>query len=164
MASAIEGLPGATVSSEPSGADGRFFVPRVPRGVVELFVYGTAGGPYRNASAFVDVTGAGDVAVGDIEVPRSRVPRGQRAGTVGVTWRPSEVDDPRQARLEAIAVEPDSPAAAAGLRVGDRLVVIDGVPVTGRIAVAWSLVLVPPGTTVRVTLERGVDLALTAVR
>jgi hypothetical protein len=163
MASAIEGLPGATVSSEPSGADGRFFVPRVPRGVVELFVYGTAGGPYRNASAFVDVTGAGDVAVGDIEVPRSRVPRGQRAGTVGVTWRPSEVDDPRQARLEAIAVEPDSPAAAAGLRVGDRLVVIDGVPVTGRIAVAWSLVLVPPGTTVRVTLERGVDLALTAV-
>jgi membrane-associated protease RseP (regulator of RpoE activity) len=53
-----------------------------------------------------------------------------------------------------VAVTPDSPAARAGVRTGDRLTHVDGVALTG--AQGWPrLAAVAPGRTVRLTFARG---------
>lgn len=60
-------------------------------------------------------------------------------------------------------VTEDSPAAAAGLEVGDRVVAVDGAPITGWDSITETLAEIGPGTT-QLTVERGAEtLTVTAV-
>ena len=61
-------------------------------------------------------------------------------------------DDPRGA-LTIAAVEPDGPAALAGLDVGDTIVAVDGEPVTDLDELAGILALHRPGDVIRLELE-----------
>ena len=59
--------------------------------------------------------------------------------------------------LVIAAVEPNSAAATQGMKVGDRVVTIDGAPVQGLLP-AGAMTLVgnhKPGTTVSVGIDRG---------
>jgi membrane-associated protease RseP (regulator of RpoE activity) len=55
---------------------------------------------------------------------------------------------------EVVAVSPGGPAATAGIRPGDVLVAIDGRPVADAARVVESLATRPPGTVVKVDLDR----------
>ena len=55
----------------------------------------------------------------------------------------------------AVAVEPDSPAARAGVLPGDALVAVDGRPAASRLVAADAPWRVPPGTPIALTLHRG---------
>ncbi|MCL4225251.1 MAG: sigma 54-interacting transcriptional regulator [Myxococcales bacterium] len=66
-----------------------------------------------------------------------------------------------------VVVDAGSPAAAAGLRVGDAIVAIDGVRVTDDVARARRLAAIGPDRAVTLTVRRGgelVDLAFTMPR
>ena len=65
--------------------------------------------------------------------------------------------------LAVVAVTPNGPAAAAGLRAGDRLTALDGVQVVGPDQLDVLSVTRRPGETVRVTYRRGGTAADAAV-
>jgi S1-C subfamily serine protease len=62
-------------------------------------------------------------------------------------------DDPSGA-MTIGRLDPDGPAAAAGLRIGDAIVSIDGINVTDVTAIGTALAGHAPGDTVRVTVLR----------
>src|SRR5215472_15473721 len=89
----------------------------------------------------------------------------------GVTWAAASADAPGPAAqlprrgvlgaslkedsgaVVVLAIIPGSPAAGAGLQVGDKMLAIDGVP-TPTIAVFLSKLKRPAGQSVDLTIER----------
>ena len=90
-------------------------------------------------------------------VPRGdRRSFGARLGTI-----PNYTNDKPGVLLDGVA--PGSPAAAAGLEKGDRIVAIDGVEVRSVQEFAYVLQDARPGQKARITIERaGKKLSLTA--
>ncbi len=74
------------------------------------------------------------------------------AGHLGV-----EVEEAPEGGLSIVRVEADSPAARVDLRVGDRIVELDGRPVESRDEFLEVLGDLSPGARIRLTLERGKD-------
>ncbi|MFG0320339.1 MAG: PDZ domain-containing protein, partial [Planctomycetota bacterium JB042] len=71
---------------------------------------------------------------------------------------------PTPSGLEVSAVRPDSPAARAGLRVGDRLVALGDRPVSSGDALAAAIGRHRPGDRIEVSIERdGARLGLPVV-
>jgi len=67
-----------------------------------------------------------------------------------------------QTRQECAAGDPAAPAAAAGIRPGDRLLAIDGEPVTGWLQ-STEIIREHAGEPIRILIERdGAELELTA--
>lgn len=72
---------------------------------------------------------------------------------IGVTVRPG---DDEAGGLVVQSVIPDTPAAGAGLRRGDRIVAVDGRPLAGKpSSYGISLIKGEPGTDVALTIVRG---------
>jgi putative serine protease PepD len=65
--------------------------------------------------------------------------------------------------VEIVAVEPAGPAAAAGLRAGDRILTIDGHPTTTVDELHGRLRAVPIGAPIGISVLRGDDLMQVAV-
>ncbi|MCC7476251.1 MAG: PDZ domain-containing protein [Pirellulales bacterium] len=87
----------------------------------------------------------------------------QRSGVLGIGFLPS---DPHTSPAELALVRPDSPAAKAGLKKGDRIVELDGRPIRNQSDLRFALGPHYGGDTVRVValrgeerLERSVELA-----
>lgn len=70
---------------------------------------------------------------------------------------------PGDSVVEIVAVEPAGPAGTAGLRVGDRILAIDGQPTTTVEELHGRLRTVPIGTPVEVSVLRGNDRMQVAV-
>lgn len=148
------------MTSARSAADGTFELRHAPRGHLEVSTIGRLGGDddLCNGEKLVDV-GAGPVVdVGDVELVRRLVPRGEPEGDLGLTWKlPAE-----GGVLELASLTRGGPAARAGLQVGDAVVAIDGNQVEGRLATAFCQVAVPAGTALRLRVRRGPEVTLTA--
>ena len=81
----------------------------------------------------------------------------RRVGQAGLGLRLGVAGGRRSRARDVVvsALAPDGPAAAAGLRVGDRILAIDGVPVSGRnLGFAATLLEGPTGTEVEIRIER----------
>jgi S1-C subfamily serine protease len=51
-------------------------------------------------------------------------------------------------------VEPDGPAAHAGLRTGDRILAVDGAPVSSALGLIRAVADIHPGRSARLTVAR----------
>jgi len=98
-----------------------------------------------------------------IRIAKPRVRPGAIAGDRGYTLRQTPPDlGPGERRLIVAVVRPGGPAAAAGLKIGDAIVRVDGHEVTGDHAdLHDALLSAPPGISVTLDLARGASLMLT---
>ncbi len=94
-----------------------------------------------------------------------------KRGRVGVTLRdlPPSKDDgahPAAGQVGAVidAVEPQSPAASAGLLKGDVVIAANGTPVRSAAQFRTVIGLLPIGTELEVQYRRGKDMAATRLR
>jgi putative serine protease PepD len=79
------------------------------------------------------------------------------SGKVSVSGRAFlgvSVTTPLNGGVLVASVQPGGPAAAAGMKAGDRIVSLDGTPVASTDDLAAALASVKPGTTIPVTVER----------
>lgn len=90
--------------------------------------------------------------------------RGNSATTTEVGYLGVGMDDPDDGSRGAVvaSVEPGSPAAEAGLRAGDLVTHVDDKAVDGAAALAAAIRGRRPGDTVRLTVQRGQEVVLTA--
>jgi serine protease Do len=63
-------------------------------------------------------------------------------------------DDDARPGVEVTAVEPDGPAAHAGLRSGDRILTVDGAPVSSALGLIRAVADIHPGRSARLTVAR----------
>jgi len=98
------------------------------------------------------------VAIKDQLIAEGRVDRGY----LGVMLNPQEVDDdmaqsfglPKRGGALIAEVQPESPAARAGLKDGDVITTVDGKPVNGNAMLRNTIAMVKPGTKVNLQLYR----------
>lgn len=170
-------LPGIRVSASGSGTwtsgddqklnvsdeQGHFELPNVPTGRVMLNASPQSWGDseYGWTSVPVQLDGASEsVEVPPIRMARRRVKEGEASGDLGYTVKEEEPgEDPSARRLIVAVVRPGSPAAAAGLVVGDEIVSVDGVDVRGPNAyLHWTLTRAKEGTGLTLGLARGASV------
>jgi hypothetical protein len=141
-------------------ANGRFTIKQAPRGRIHLSG-NLARYPYSDVYASRTIRGPnGDL--GDIPMIRKRVaPDGTRGDTgLGFTGG-HRSDDPDAFKLEIVRVAPLSPAAKAGIQVGDIVTSIDGFDLTGGNGMnVFMLLDAPPDTKLTIGLARGVTVEL----
>jgi S1-C subfamily serine protease len=112
---------------------------------------------YASTDATVRLEAGHDAEIPPLRAPRRRLGNGEAAGDLGYTTKASAPDaEPEDRRFIVAVVRPGGPAAAAGMKVGDEIVTIEGVDVTGvNSSLAWNLKAVPEGTTVTMGVKRG---------
>ncbi|MCE9578634.1 MAG: carboxypeptidase regulatory-like domain-containing protein [Deltaproteobacteria bacterium] len=150
-----------------SDAAGRFELARAPRGRAMLTMMPTDwdASPYGLARALVVVgTGPGVIDLGDVEVARSRLKPRDRPGDLGFDLADDPADAEPDARVLKVAhLDAGGPASATGLAVGDVIVAVDGTDVrAARYYLSRTLLRVPTGGTVALTLARGPTITITA--
>ncbi len=149
-----------------SGADGRFVIVDAPIGAVTLtgFSMDFANSDYGFVRVPIQVSGSGEVDVGDIKVPKRRVKGTEAGADLGFDLKaPAPGAMPQETVNQVSAVRAGGPAAAAGLKVGDVIVSTDGVDIQGgNHYLAWSLWSVPVGTKVVLGLAGGATVTITA--
>jgi protocatechuate 3,4-dioxygenase beta subunit len=148
-------------------AAGRYEVEHAPTGKVQVMVmprnwddedYGWISMP-----SFIAATGDA-VELPPIKVSKKRVKQDQAAGDFGYGLKESEPGaDPLQQRMIVAVIRPGSAAAAAGLKLGDEIVSVDGQDVTGGNSyLIGALTEVLEGTVVNFGLAGGATLAIPA--
>jgi hypothetical protein len=144
---------------------GRFSIAHAPGGVVTIRGYPKS---WQDSDVgFLitvrEVQGTGTIDVGDLPVIHRRVKRGDPVGDLGVHWVQLPPGTPIDEQVQKVAwIDPTGPAAKSGLVVGDVVVSIDGIDITGANSVnGWILLQAPPGTTIRLGLARGATVSVT---
>ncbi len=141
-------LVGLDQVTDPQGG---FVVGRVP--IKGEIIFLAPNGAYGNlGSVLFDAVEGQRVELGNIRIA---APNTADPGWLGLHI--GRTDD----RISA--VEPGGPAELAGLKVGDVVVAIDGVPIAGATEAAQTLLLIGlvEGRTVRLGLARGATIAVT---
>ena len=166
--------PSPMMDNHVTDPAGRFEVPQVPAGPAMLMAM--PADPmlteHDPASIPVDVEPGAVADVGRILMAKRRVKMGEMPGDLGFSLKdfmgppdglPPDPGAPRP--LEVGAVRADGPAAAAGLRVGDVIVAVDGYDVTGKMGYLYgSLTNVREGTRVTLGVARGASVAIVAAK
>jgi protocatechuate 3,4-dioxygenase beta subunit len=148
--------------SNISDANGRFEVPNVQRGSLDIFgrTYDDGVRLYDPVTLHRTVTASDPevVDLGDVWVVMTTADARADAGlTLEVTGEPKLV--------KVVGVGSDSAAGKAGIVIDDVITAIDGVDVTGDAAdEARTLVTGEAGTAIVVTLERGVTVTVVLVK
>lgn len=143
-----------------SDAQGSFVIEDAPTGKVSILVsapgftnndYGFNWIPRRLAAE------PRTQDLGDIELYKDQVERGQEEGDLGFKTKEPEPDSEPEARRHVIAfIRPGGPADVAGLKVGEEIVVVDGEKVTGIDAYRYGkLTRVLPGAKVKLGVMEG---------
>ena len=139
-------------------ADGRFKITDAARGNVEL--WGTSLVGDHRVSVVRTISTSTDV--GDLFMPAQQ---GDRWGLADLGVRFARIDPDLPADQRALVVEmidPNGPAAKSELKLGDVVIAIDGLDVTGgNSAQATSLMLGTAGVKVVLKTKRGVVVELT---
>ncbi|HWO19602.1 MAG TPA: carboxypeptidase regulatory-like domain-containing protein [Kofleriaceae bacterium] len=166
-----KGGAGAMIMRPGTGADqehvtdesGRFKIKRAPAGAIVLrgFPKDFANSDYGFLQT-VRTVDAQHPDVGDITVIKRRIKRNEPAGELGVNFAQQPPDTPPDQREFKVSyIDPAGPAAKTELKVGDLLVSVDGVDVTGANASnAWMLMRAPPGTKLVLGLKRGAQVTI----
>jgi protocatechuate 3,4-dioxygenase beta subunit len=175
----LEGAPvvGATVHLGQSGtftfngselprtdAAGRFEIAGAPVGNAMIRVSGPRGSDeYSSATISTRITGGPEVELPPIRLARQKVKPGETIGDLGFAIKlAAPMSEPAERPIEVALVRPGGAAGAAGLRVGDVIVSVDGADVTGERRYLYeSLTRLPAGTLVRLGLARGVTVEVT---
>ena len=142
-------------------ANGRFTLPRIPTGRIELRILVETRSKYDSVQLSKLVVGTGTVDIGDVLLVRSRLSTGA-PGELGIDFLPRSRAHPEQWKLQIVAIDPRGAAANTALRVGDVITTIDGFDVTGsNHAYAWSLMHAPRGTKLVLGTARGTTVEVT---
>lgn len=144
--------------------DGRFRIEDVPAGSVRVLAYAFRASDSRySITSRVTSVEAGETAEVTLEALASRLDDGERSGDLGF-----DLNEPPPAKrwddlpLTVASVRASGPAAGSGLEAGDEIVSVDGRDVRGDRYTYLALSRVPAGTTVRLGLARGDEVAITA--
>ena len=147
-----------------SDAAGRFTLKNAPIGTVEIsgFPRDPTSSDYDFVSTVRQVAGSGTIDIGDISVVKNRLKPGETEGEMGVNWVHQPYDTPpEQRRFEVSSIDPNGPAAATELKVGDVVTTVDGVDVSGvNHRRGYTLMGAPPGTKLVLGLARGVAVTV----
>ncbi len=108
------------------------------------------------------------IGIKDQLISEGRVDRGY----LGVMLNPQEIDEdmarsfglPERKGALIAEVQPDSPAARAGLKEGDVIVAVDDKPMAGNAMLRNTIAMVKPGTKVNLQLYRDGKLMKIAVK
>jgi Carboxypeptidase regulatory-like domain len=151
----IEAMTGKGIKTT---ADGKFVAERVPAGKGKLMFAGKAGFGAMESSDYVAKEGE-RVDLGEIKIVP---PRTTEAGTYGFAT------EPKGDVLEITSVTEGSPAQAAGIVVGDRIVTVETLPVKAiGVEIVKKLLssgIVGVGQTVHLGLEKGSTATVTSVK
>ncbi len=156
----IFGDSGVGDRRDVSDADGRFEVDDAPTGKVMLTaVPRDLGGrnEYGWTQRSIRLSREPTVQdLGDIELLASRLDEDERAGDTGFKTKPNAPDvEPEDVVFEVAVIRPGGPAEAGGLVVGDHIVEIDGLEISGLDSHRYNkLIAAPSGTVLELTLER----------
>jgi hypothetical protein len=161
---AATGAPIAGAELHPDGADGAFVAITDDKGAFVLDAL-----PARMASLMVRKRGYRSVTVGGLEGDRSR------PDSIRVEMQPGDGDEvvgigivagrhPDGVRAER--VNAGTPAALAGMRVGDVIVAVDGVPLDDDLQQGMARIRGAVGTTVKLVVRRrdGTETAMSIER
>jgi hypothetical protein len=147
-----------------SGDDGRFTLAKAPSGTITVrcMPRNFRDSEYSSSSALRNVTGSGTIDIGELEVLKRRVKRGDKIGESGIKFAPDPPGIAIDARsLKVSYIDPQGPAAKTELKVGDVVSTIDGVDVTGVSQdLSRTLLAAPPGTKITLGLSRGASVAI----
>jgi protocatechuate 3,4-dioxygenase beta subunit len=145
---------------------GRFEVENAPTGrvYVTAFPLDWMSSEYGFVRALANVVPGQPNDVGQIKMAKRRIGPQDRGGDFGFQLKEQPPDiEPDQTQLVVSLIRPDGAAASSGLKVGDVIVSIDGIDVTGpNYYLYWSLGEVKEGTKVSFGLARGEKIAITA--
>jgi serine protease Do len=127
---------------------------------------GNSGGPAFDMSggvvgvntAIISPTG-GSVGIGfaiPSQIAEQVVAELEQHGHLDRGWLGVGVSDGSDARpgVQVTAVEPGGPASRAGLRMGDRILAVDGAPVTSALGLIRAVADIHPGRSARLTVAR----------
>jgi protocatechuate 3,4-dioxygenase beta subunit len=162
------GMGGLGPSLRPSvtDAEGRFEATRVPAGPVTVVVMPSdpMSSAVDHAAMPAEVQASAVTDVGRIPVAKRRLKMGEMVGDLGFSLKAPDSPTPFAVQLlEVATVRADGPAATSGLRVGDRIVSVDGFDVSGKLAYLYgSLTSVREGTQVTLGLSRGGTVVVVA--
>ena len=167
------GGPGMSMATDPdrknvTDADGRFEIERCPAGRVILSASPTdfRGSEFSFLYVPVTVEAGRTTELPPLRAPRKRTKGFDVGGDLGfVLQERSPEADLEQARNIVSVVRPASPAAKAGLVVGDEIVSVDGQDVVGPNSYLYrALSNVSEGTSVTLGLKRGGQVIIQAAK
>lgn len=158
--------PQSMTSPPVSDGSGNFQLDQVGTGSVVLTAMlpsGPSGDSGRDGAFLrLDVQPGATLDLGPIPMAKRRLTPPAPPGDLGFSLQQASPAEPFAVPPhQVVSVQPGGPAEAAGLRVGDVIVSVDGHDVTGRRSYLYqSLSLVPAGTTVTLGLAHGPHLPL----
>jgi hypothetical protein len=154
---------GSYAGTAMSDVSGRFHISGVAPGPLELRLAGTEPYPGATAVRSVDRT-TGTVDLGELPMVKARVTGDDPVGALGFDLDDSRETTRRRER-KVRDIDPDGPAAHAGLRDGDVIVRVDGIDLRGPGYDHWdAAVTAPPGTRLVFDLVRGAKVSIVLAR